>query len=352
MSSKLEKIKDLKNQLSKKYGKDVFPDELKIDRYLSDSLAILHVLGGLCKGRIYEIIGQNSHGKGLFCYMLTKDVQRAGKSVLWLDFEHTYDEQFAKQQGVDTSEEKLVVMSPNTIEEAFETMEAVAETDEFGLVILDSTSSAPSRAELDSDYGQAMMGSQARSYSQSLKKIIAKISKSKLTIALISQMRLKLNIQFGDPRAFGVGEAIAYYASARVFVKRVEFLEGDNKETVGIKFSIDTNLKNKTHPPRKKAEVMCLYKHGHIKQSEYLDFGVNYGIIDKAGSWFSYGDTKIGQGRDNAVRWMLDNPDKTDEIYKLIVEKMVVAENLQLDLKSLKSPKPKVEKEEKKKVKE
>lgn len=336
-NERLKKINDLSKKFLKSYGETIVTQPTKCERAISSSFSINYVLGGGCVlGRTFEIYGENSNGKSLFSTILMKDVQRVGKAICVLDYENTLDYSFLQKQGVDISPEMFMCLNPESLEDGFDIVEELANSDQFGLVIVDSTNSAPSRSEVNSDYGASNMGAQAKIFSQSLKKITSLLSRKKLSLCFISQTREKCGVVFGSPRVIGVGKSIAFYASMRIGVKREEFLEDKNKKTVGIRFKIDTNLKNKTFPPRREAYINCFYEAGHDKYVEYVDFGIKYDVIKKAGSWFSYikdgEEIKIGQGKNCVLDWLKANEDLADEVYMKICDRMGKEENIDFNL--------------------
>ena len=267
-------------------------------------------IGGLPKGRIVEIYGPESGGKTTVSLQAVAQVQKAGGIAAFIDVEHALDPVYAKQLGVDI--DQLIVSQPDTGEQALEIIEALVRSGALDIVVLDSVAAMVTRAEIEGDMGDSFVGVQARLMSAAMRKLTAVISKSNCVAIFINQVREKIGVMFGNPETTPGGRALKFYSSVRIEVRRGEQIkEGD--EVIGNRTKCKV-VKNKVAPPFKSCEFDMLYGQGISKVGEIVDFATEIGIIKKSGAWFSYNDMRIGQGRENAKKFLLDNPDIMNEI--------------------------------------
>lgn len=276
-------------------------------------------IGGFPKGRIVEIYGPESSGKTTLALHVVAEAQKAGGDAAFVDAEHALDPIYAANLGVDV--DSLLVSQPDNGEQALEIVEALARSGALDVIIVDSVAALVPRAEIDGEMGDSHVGLQARLMSQALRKLAGVISKSNTIIIFINQLREKVGIIYGNPEVTTGGKALKFYASIRVDVRRIEQLKGAGGEFIGSRTRAKI-VKNKVAPPFKTAEFDIMYGEGISKIGEIVDLGVNYGIIKKSGAWFSYGETRLGQGRDNVKILFKNDKALADEIEKQIREKM------------------------------
>ena len=276
-------------------------------------------IGGLPKGRIVEIYGPESSGKTTLAIHAIAEAQKAGGIAAFIDAEHAFDSFYAQKLGVDV--DNLLISQPDNGEQALEIVEALARSGALDVIIVDSVAALVPRAEIDGDMGDSHVGLQARLMSQALRKLAGVISKSNTIIIFINQLREKVGVVYGNPEVTTGGRALKFYASIRVDVRRIEQLKGSGGEFIGSRTRAKI-VKNKVAPPFKTAEFDIMYGEGISKVGEIVDLGVNYGIIKKSGAWFSYGETRLGQGRDNVKNLFKNDKALSDEIEKQIREKM------------------------------
>ena len=323
----LEKKKALEialAQIEKQFGKGAIM-KLGEDTHLniatiptgSIGLDIALGVGGVPRGRIVEIFGPESSGKTTVALHIIAEAQKAGGEAAFIDAEHALDPVYAKNLGVDI--ENLIVSQPDTGEQALEIAEALVRSGAIDVIVLDSVAALVPKAEIDGEMGDPHVGLQARLMSQALRKLAGVISKSRTTSIFINQLREKVGIMFGNPEITPGGRALKFYASVRLDVRRTDTIkQGENMIGNRIKVKV---VKNKVAPPFKSAEFDILYGKGISKEGDILDVGVEAGIITKAGSWYSYGDQRIGQGRENAREFLMENSDTTKEIIQKIRDK-------------------------------
>lgn len=283
-----------------------------IERISSGSLYLNHSLGGGWPlGRIIELYGQESSGKSSTCIHLLAEAQKAGHVCGYIDMEMSFDPKYANDLGVDS--EALLITQPGSGEQAIDIARAMIESGEVSVIIVDSTSTLVPQAEIDGDTADHAVGSQARLLSKALRKLNPLASKHNCLIVFISQLRLKIGVSFGDPRVIGVGEALKFYASIRVEISKSAPIKDERGEPCGhtMKFNIK---KNKTHAPFKTAEIIFRYGTGFDSFSEIVDLATQMEIIKKSGSWYSYGETKLGQGAEKVIELLKDNPELTEEL--------------------------------------
>ena len=271
-------------------------------------------IGGVPRGRIIEIYGPESSGKTTIALHVIAEAQKNGGIAAFIDAEHALDPGYAKKLGVDV--ENLVISQPDTGEQALEITEALVRSSAIDVVVIDSVAALVPRAEIEGDMGDAHVGLQARLMSQALRKLAGAISKSNTTCIFINQLREKVGVMFGNPETTSGGRALKFYASVRLDVRRIDSIkQGD--EVVGNRTRVKV-VKNKVAPPFKQAEFDIMYGQGISKEGSLLDTGVTAGIIQKSGSWYSYNDEKLGQGRENAKDFIRENPKLYQEIDKLV----------------------------------
>ncbi|MFA6090263.1 MAG: recombinase RecA [Candidatus Gracilibacteria bacterium] len=292
---------------------------IKVEMVGSGSIALDAALGGgYPKGRIVEIYGPESSGKTTLALHAIAEVQKLGGTAAFIDAEHALDPEYAKKIGVNVDE--LIISQPDYGEQALEIVDALVRSNAVDLIIVDSVAALVPKAEIEGNMGDSFMGLQARLMSQALRKITGVISKSNSTVIFINQIRMKIGVMFGNPETTTGGNALKFYASQRLDIRRKEKLEsgtGDDKETTGNKVKVKV-VKNKIAPPFKEVEIDVLFNEGISLEGEILDIGSEKGIIKKAGAFYSYGDTKLGQGRENARLFLKENTAIADEIEKKI----------------------------------
>ena len=280
------------------------------------SLDIALGLGGLPKGRIIEIYGPESSGKTTVALHCVAEVQKQGGIAGFIDAEHHGDNGYAKNIGVDI--DNLYISQPDNGEQALEIADQLIRSSAVDIVVIDSVAALTPKAELEGDMGDSKMGLQARLMSQALRKLTATISKTNTTCIFINQLRDKIGVMFGNPETTTGGNALKFYASVRLDIRRVSQLK-DGDEVIGNQTRVKV-VKNKVLPPFRKAEFDIMFGEGISRAGEIIDLGVDKGIIKKSGSWFSYGATKLGQGRDAAKKCIEDNPELADELEAAIME--------------------------------
>jgi recombination protein RecA len=280
------------------------------------SLDLALGIGGIPKGRICEIYGPESSGKTTLALSTTAEVQRAGGTVVYIDAEHALDVNYAKRLGVDTS--KLLVSQPDCGEQALEIAEALVSSNSVDLVVIDSVAALVPRAEIEGEMGDQQPGLQARLMSKALRKLTAITAKSNTTIIFINQIRMKIGVMFGSPETTTGGNALKFYASVRLDVRRIGQIK-DANDVTGNRVKVKV-VKNKVAAPFREAEFDIIFNEGVSLMGEIVDIGSDKGIIDKAGAWFSYKGERIGQGREGAKQFLRDNPEMAKEIRTLILD--------------------------------
>lgn len=313
-------------KLQKVFGKEAVMTlnesiNLDIELLSSGSLYLNHALGGgFPMGRIIEIAGPESSGKTTLAIHAISEAQKLGKNCAMIDAEHAFDKVYAENLGVNTDD--LLISQPDTGEQALDIVEAMIDTGEIQLIVIDSTSSLVPKAELEGEMGDSAIGLQARLLSKALRKLTGKAKKNNCLLIFISQLREKIGVIYGSPEVIGVGNALKFYASQRIVVRKSTQVAG--KDGLGPDGNITKAkvIKNKIAPPFREAEYTIKYGKGIDKEGELIDLGVEIGIIDKSGSWYSYQGTKLGQGKENALSILNDNPDLMDEIKGLIEQSL------------------------------
>ena len=253
-------------------------------------------VGGLPRGRVVEIFGPESSGKTTLCLHAIAETQRAGGSAAFIDAEHALDVSYAKKLGVQTDD--LLVAQPDTGEQALEIAETLVRSGAIDLVVVDSVAALVPRAEIEGEMGDSHMGLQARLMSQALRKLTGAISKSLTTVVFINQIRMKIGVMFGNPETTTGGNALKFYSSVRLDIRRIESIK-DGQEVIGSRVRVKV-VKNKTAPPFRQAEFDIMFAEGVSKVGELIDLGVEKKIVDKAGAWYSFREERLGQGREAA----------------------------------------------------
>lgn len=280
------------------------------------SLGIALGIGGVPRGRIVEVFGPESSGKTTVALHMIAEAQKMGGEAAFIDAEHALDPVYAKHLGVDI--DNLIVSQPDTGEQALEIAEALVRSGAIDILVVDSVAALVPKAEIDGDMGDSHVGLQARLMSQALRKLAGVLNKSNTVAIFINQLREKVGVMFGNPEVTPGGRALKFYSSVRLDVRRVEALKINN-EVVGNRTRVKV-VKNKVAPPFREAEFDIVYGEGISKEGNVLDIGVNLNIVEKAGAWFSYNGTRIGQGRENAKQYLKDNPTVCAEIEAKIRE--------------------------------
>ncbi|PWR03063.1 recombinase RecA [Meridianimarinicoccus roseus] len=281
-------------------------------------------IGGLPKGRIIEIYGPESSGKTTLTLHCVAEEQKKGGVCAFVDAEHALDPQYARKLGVDIQE--LLISQPDTGEQALEITDTLVRSGAVSMVVVDSVAALTPKAELEGDMGEHQVGAQARLMSQAMRKLTASISRSNCMVIFINQIRMKIGVMFGSPETTSGGNALKFYASVRLDIRRIGAVK-DRDEVVGNATRVKI-VKNKVAPPFKQVEFDIMYGEGISKTGELLDLGVKAGVVEKSGSWFSYGDERIGQGRENAKTYLKTNTRTALEIE----DKIRAAHGLEFDL--------------------
>jgi recombination protein RecA len=280
------------------------------------TLDIATGIGGFPRGRVIEIFGPESSGKTTLALNAIAQAQINGGAAAFIDAEHALDINYAQKLGIKI--EDLLVSQPDTGEQALEVAEVLVRSGAVDIVVIDSVAALVPRAEIEGDMGDSLPGLQARLMSQALRKLTAAISKSLTTVIFINQIRMKIGVMFGSPETTTGGNALKFYSSMRLDIRRIENIK-DNQETIGGRVRVKV-VKNKVAPPFKQAEFDIYFNEGISKVGEIVDLGVEKGIIEKSGSWYSYGGNRIGQGRENAKEFLKNNSEITKEIESKIIE--------------------------------
>ncbi|KZB84585.1 recombinase RecA [Amycolatopsis sp. QT-25] len=275
-------------------------------------------IGGLPRGRVIEIYGPESSGKTTVALHAVANAQRNGGIAAFIDAEHALDPDYAKKLGVDT--DALLVSQPDTGEQALEIADMLIRSGALDILVIDSVAALVPRAEIEGEMGDSHVGLQARLMSQALRKMTGAMSNSGTTAIFINQLREKIGVMFGSPETTTGGKALKFYASVRLDVRRIETLK-DGGEPVGNRTRVKV-VKNKVAPPFKQAEFDILYGKGISREGSLIDMGVDQGILRKSGAWYTYEGDQLGQGKENARKFLLENPDIANEVEKRIKEKL------------------------------
>jgi recombination protein RecA len=284
-------------------------------------------IGGLPRGRVVEIYGPESSGKTSLALHAVANAQKAGGIAAFIDAEHALDPEYAKNLGVDT--DALLVSQPDTGEQALEIADMLIRSGALDILVIDSVAALVPRAEIEGEMGDSHVGLQARLMSQALRKLAGALSNSGTTAIFINQLREKIGVMFGSPETTTGGKALKFYASVRLDVRRIETLK-DGGEPVGNRTRVKV-VKNKVAPPFKQAEFDILYGKGVSREGSLIDMGVEQGILRKSGAWYTYEGDQLGQGKENARKFLRDNPDIANEIEKRMKDKLGIGAKLDAD---------------------
>ena len=306
------------SQIEKQYGKGaimrmgISGAVLPVATIPTGSLELDYALGvgGIPRGRVVEIFGPESSGKTTLALHIIAEAQKRGGAAAFVDAEHALDANYSKTLGVDIDE--LLLSQPDTGEQALEITEVLVRSGAVDVVVIDSVAALVPRAEIDGEMGDSLPGLQARLMSQALRKLTAAISKSRTSVVFINQMREKIGIMFGNPETTTGGRALKFYASVRLDIRRISAIK-DGEEVVGSRVKVKV-VKNKLAPPFREAEFDIVYGEGISRLGSLLDLGVTHKVVEKSGAWYAYGSERIGQGRENAKRFLQENPAMADEI--------------------------------------
>lgn len=325
---KLEKLKALQltlGKIEKDYGKgaimklgDKVVENVPIIPSGSVTLNYALGVGGYPRGRVIEIYGPESSGKTTLAIHAIAEAQKSGGIAAIIDAEHAFDRIYAEKLGVDT--QNLFISQPDNGEQALEIADNLIRSGAIDIIVIDSVAALTPKAEIEGEMGDSKMGLQARLMSQALRKLTANISKTQTCCIFINQLRDKIGVMFGSPETTTGGNALKFYASIRLDIRRISQIK-ESEDVTGSRTRVKV-VKNKMAPPFKKAEFDIVYGEGISKIGEIIDLSVDYEIIKKSGSWFSYGDTKLGQGRDAVKQLLLDNPELAEELEKKVVARL------------------------------
>jgi recombination protein RecA len=304
------------DQIEKQFGKGSImrlgeAHAVNVEMIPSGSLSLDIALGGgIPRGRIVEIYGPESSGKTTVCLHAVAEVQKTGGTAAYVDAEHALDPAYAKRLGVDT--DALLISQPDSGEQALEVVETLVRSNAVDLIVVDSVAALVPQAEIEGDMGDAHMGLQARLMSQALRKLTAVINRSKTTVIFVNQLRMKIGVMFGNPETTTGGNALKFYASVRMDIRRISQIKhGDS--VIGNRARVKV-VKNKIAPPFREAEFDIMYNQGISKEGDVLDLATNQEIVNKSGAWFEYKGEKIGQGREAAKNYLHEHPDVLEEI--------------------------------------
>jgi recombination protein RecA len=316
-ADKLKALQLTMEKLDKAYGKgtvmklgDAPIEEMEVISSGSVTLDIALGVNGYPKGRIVEIYGPESSGKTTLAIHAIAECQKAGGSAAFIDAEHAFDQFYAQKLGVNVNE--LLISQPDNGEQALEIADNLIRSGAIDLIVIDSVAALTPKAEIEGEMGDSQMGLQARLMSKSLRKLTGSISKAKCTCIFINQLREKIGVMFGNPETTTGGNALKFYASVRIDIRRAAQIK-DGEEVVGNHIKVKV-VKNKVAPPFRRAEFDIMYGEGISKVGEIVDLGVEFNILKKSGSWFSYGETRLGQGRDAVKNLIGDNPELMEEL--------------------------------------
>ena len=323
-NKKILALESAMNQIEKQFGKGSIVKlganaSMDIEAVSTGSLALDIALGigGVPKGRIIEIYGPESSGKTTIALSIIAEAQKLGGAAAFIDAEHALDPTYAIKLGVNTDD--LIVSQPDTGEQALEITEALVRSNAIDVVIVDSVAALVPRAEIEGEMGDSHIGLQARLMSQALRKLTGAINKSKCIVIFINQLREKIGIMFGNPETTAGGKALKFYASVRLDIRKIDTIKGGDN-VLGNRTRVKV-MKNKVSPPFKQAEFDIMYNEGISKEGNLIDVGVNEGVVEKSGAWFSFEDIRLGQGRENSKLYLKDNPEIALKIENIIREK-------------------------------
>jgi recombination protein RecA len=280
------------------------------------TLDIATGIGGLPRGRVVEVYGPESSGKTTLALNVVAQAQASGGTAAFIDAEHALDISYARRIGVNIDD--LLVSQPDTGEQALEVTESLVRSGALDVIVIDSVAALVPKAEIEGDMGDSLPGLQARLMSQALRKLTSAISKSHTTVLFINQIRMKIGVMFGSPETTTGGNALKFYSSMRLDIRKIESIK-DNQEIIGGRVRVKV-VKNKMAPPFKQAEFDIYFNEGISKVGEIVDIGVEKGIVEKSGAWYSFGGNRIGQGRENAKEYLKTNPETARQIEEMILE--------------------------------
>lgn len=327
-SGKSQALQLAVDQIEKQFGKGSImrlgeSHTVNVETIPTGSLSLdLALGGGIPKGRIIEIYGPESSGKTTVCLHALAEVQKAGGTAAIVDAEHALDPAYAKRLGVDT--DKLLISQPDSGEQALEVVETLVRSNAVDIIVVDSVAALVPQAEIEGDMGDAHMGLQARLMSQALRKLTGVISRSKTTVVFVNQLRMKIGVMFGNPETTTGGNALKFYASVRMDIRRLAQIKtGDSVIGNHVRVKV---VKNKVAPPFREAEFDIMYNQGISREGDVIDLAVTHGVVDKAGAWYEYKGEKIAQGREAAKKFLAENPKAFNEIAKQTIEAAKKAE--------------------------
>ena len=312
------------SQIEKSFGKGAImrlgageiAEGIQVIPTVSITLDIATGIGGYPRGRVVEIYGPESSGKTTLALNAIAQAQKTGGTAAFIDAEHALDTNYAAKLGVKV--EDLLISQPDTGEQALEVAESLVRSGAVDVVVIDSVAALVPKAEIEGEMGDSLPGLQARLMSQALRKLTAAISKSLTTVIFINQIRMKIGVMFGSPETTTGGNALKFYSSMRLDIRRIDAIK-DNQEVIGGRVRVKV-VKNKVAPPFRQAEFDIYYNEGISRTGELVDIGVEKGLIEKSGAWYSYSGSRIGQGRENAKEFLKGNPEKAKDIEDKIIE--------------------------------
>lgn len=319
-SGKIQALSLAMDQIEKQFGKGAIMRmdggyKLDIETFSTGALSLdLALGGGIPRGRIIEIYGPESSGKTTLSLHAVAEVQKAGGTAAFVDAEHALDPVYAEKIGVQL--DKLLVSQPDNGEQALEIVETLVRSNAVDIIVIDSVAALVPQAEIEGDMGDAHMGLQARLMSQALRKLTGVINKSKTTVIFLNQLRMKIGVMFGNPETTTGGNALKFYASVRMDIRRTSQIKSGD-DVIGNRTRVKV-VKNKIAPPFREAEFDIVYNHGISTEGDVLDLATEKGLVEKAGAWFSYKGEKISQGREAAKQYLIDNPKVLEELDKQI----------------------------------
>ena len=325
--AKLKALKLTLDKLDKIYGKgtvmkmgDAAVEDMEVIPTGSLGMDVALGVGGYPRGRVVEIYGPESSGKTTLTLHAIAEAQKNGGIAAFIDAEHAFDRYYAENLGIDI--ENLIISQPDNGEQALEIADNLIRSGAIDIIVIDSVAALTPKSEIEGEMGDSKMGLHARLMSQALRKLTGSISKTKCTVIFINQLREKIGVMFGNPETTTGGNALKFYASVRVDIRRSTQIKNTNGEVLGNKTRVKI-VKNKVAPPFKMVEFDIVYGKGISKVGEVIDLGVDFEIIEKSGSWFSYDDTKLGQGREAVKTLLLDNPELMDELEQKIKDAII-----------------------------
>lgn len=311
------------SSIEKQFGKGAIMTmkdgaKLNVETIPTGSLSLDLALGvnGVPRGRVIEIYGPESSGKTTLALSIVAQAQKTGGNAAFIDAEHALDPEYAKKIGVNL--DNLLISQPDNGEQALEITETLVRSNALDAIVVDSVAALVPRAEIEGEMGDSMMGVQARLMSQALRKLTGAVSKSKTILIFINQIRMKIGVMFGNPETTSGGNALKFYSSVRLDIRRRAVLKR-GEDQVGNHVTVKV-VKNKVAPPFKTAEFDIMFNQGIDSEGELVDLGIKFGVVDKAGTWLSYGDEKLGQGKEGARAFLKENPKITAEIRKKVIE--------------------------------